>query len=61
MIGEVSRNGNSFCPTPSRWEGLYDEDVKITFYSNPNIFSKRTERDDTMEPGELYREMEIDD
>lgn len=43
-----------------RFDGMYEEDVKVTYYSNPRIFSHRTERDETMEMGVLYREIEDD-
>ena len=51
----------NFRPAASRWDGISEEDVKITYYSNPRIFSCRTERDDTIEMGVLYRHLEDDE
>lgn len=51
----------NFRPAASRWDGIYEEYVKITYYSNPRIFSCRTERDDTIEPGELWTEEEFEE
>lgn len=39
----------------------YDDGILVTYYSKANIFSTRTERDDTIEPGILYRHLEEDD
>lgn len=49
----------NFRPAARRWDGVYEEDVKITYYSNPRIFSCRTERDDTIKPGKLWTEEEF--
>lgn len=50
-----------FRPSASRWDGLFEEDTLVTYYSNARIFSSRTERDDTIEMGVLYRHLEDDD
>ena len=43
-------------------ENNYDEEGNlITYYSKANIFSSRTERDDTVEPGVLYRHLDEED
>ena len=39
----------------------YDDGHLVTYYSKANIFSTRTERDDTIEPGILYRHLEDDE
>lgn len=54
-------NNEEFRPSARRWEGMYQEDTLVTYYSNTRIFSHRTERDDTIEMGELYTDIEDDD
>lgn len=53
--------GEDFRPSASRWDGLYEEDTIVTYYSNARIFSSRTERDDTVKMGKLYRHLEDDE
>ena len=50
-----------FRPSARRWKDSFEEDVLVTYYSNPRIFSCRTERDDTKKPGVLYRDIEDDE
>ena len=51
-------DSENFRPAVRRWGGKYEDDVKITYYSNPRIFSCRTERDDTKKPGKLLTDEE---